>query len=504
ADAQNFTLTAASGAITSATTANIASNVVATKFIVTLSTNTPTAGVADTVTLRATNAGNITDVDYDPTGLTFTFVDSVAANLSTHTSPGSNSPTIPNSATVIAAFASGEASLATFTLVEAESLGTITVSDATLSGTSASVTVKHAAASTFTVTPSSTTPDTNTTLNAIVTAKDTYGNTADGANGATAFTGIVFLTTNATSPVWYNQVANITSGGTKTFSSAVKFQTVENNVTITAENNGATVTGTSATITVSSPSAPTVTAQTPVNGATSQAITVSPTVTFSEAMDATTVNTNTVQIRALTGDAIVNSVVTYNVSTFVATIDPVASLSNSTSYYVWISGAKNSAGTTVTAYTTGADQDFGTVALADGTLAVTGISSVETYAAVAGGWPDGDSATADGWSWTFSVTVPTTETSFAMRFANWTSGSNTIATANNIRFYSAQASANADADNTRLITVAATDSTAITLTSDLDATTAGRQIQVTVQAQVPTGSAAGSYSTSYGITSVAP
>jgi len=251
--------------------------------------------------------------------------------------------------------------------------------------------------------------------------------------------------------------------------------------------------------TVAAGAAPTVTAQTPVNGATSTAITVSPTVTFSEAMDATTVNTNTVQLRALTGDAIVNSVVTYTGTT--ATIDPVDSLSNSTSYYVWVSGAKNAAGTTMTAYTTSADQDFATVALGNGSLAVTSISSIETYAAVAGGWPDGSSSTADGWSWNFYITVPTTETSFAMKFANWTSGSNTIAAASNIRFFSAQASANADSDNARLITVAGTDSTAITLTSDLDAATAGRQIMVTVQAQIPTGSSAGAYSTQYGVTS---
>lgn len=140
----------------------------------------------------------------------------------------------------------------------------------------------------------------------------------------------------------------------------------------------------------------------------------------------------------------------------------------------------------------------------NGSLAVTSINSNETYAAVNGGWPDGDSATADGWSWTFNITVPTTETSFAMKFDNWRSGSNTIMVADNIRFYSAQASANADADNARLITAASTDSEAITLDGDLDAATAGRQIQVTVEAKIPTDSTAGSYSTQYGITSVVP
>ncbi|MDD4412630.1 MAG: fibronectin type III domain-containing protein [Patescibacteria group bacterium] len=140
----------------------------------------------------------------------------------------------------------------------------------------------------------------------------------------------------------------------------------------------------------------------------------------------------------------------------------------------------------------------------NGSLAVTSINSNETYAAVNGGWPDGDSATADGWSWTFNITVPTTETSFAMKFDNWRSGNNTILVADNIRFYSAQASANADVANARLITAASTDSAIITLDGDLDAATAGRQIQVTVEAKIPTGSTAGSYSTQYGITSVVP
>ena len=40
------------------------------------------------------------------------------------------------------------------------------------------------------------------------------------------------------------------------------------------------------------------------------------------------------------------------------------------------------------------------------------------------------------------------------------------------------------------------------LNDDLDANIAGRQIQIIVEAQVPTGSAAGAYSTSYGVKSI--
>ena len=129
--------------------------------------------------------------------------------------------------------------------------------------------IRHGSAASFAVTPSSLTPTTADTLNVVVTALDSFGNTVDGGNGATAFTGIVFLTTDATAPVWYNQVGNITTGGTKTFTSAVKFSTVEDDVTITAENSGATVTGTSATIDVSAgPTTPTVAVTAPTAGAT--------------------------------------------------------------------------------------------------------------------------------------------------------------------------------------------------------------------------------------------
>jgi hypothetical protein len=73
--------------------------------------------------------------------------------------------------------------------------------------------------------------------------------------------------------------------------------------------------------------------------------------------------------------------------------------------------------------------------------------------------------------------------------------------ASNMRFYSAQASGNADSGHAQTITTAGTYSSGITLDSDLDADTAGRQIEVTVEMKVPAGSEGGSYSTSYGVSS---
>ena len=128
------------------------------------------------------------------------------------------------------------------------------------------------------------------------------------------------------------------------------------------------------------------------------------------------------------------------------------------------------------------------------TLAVTGMNAVKTYAAT-------DDTYANGWSWTFLVTVPTTETGFAMKFADFASGANTIAAASNIRYYSAQSSTNNSSVNAVTITGANTYPANITLDSDLDANTAGRQIAVTVEMKVPVGSVGGSYSASYGVKS---
>jgi len=101
------------------------------------------------------------------------------------------------------------------------------------------------------------------------------------------------------------------------------------------------------------------------------------------------------------------------------------------------------------------------------------------------------------------VTVPYNETILKMKFNDWANGSNLIAATDNIRFYSAQSVNASDADHAIIITQASTYSQAMNIipdsSSDLDFTKAGRQIQITIEARVPEGSAGGSYSTSYGI-----
>ena len=242
---------------------------------------------------------------------------------------------------------------------------------------------------------------------------------------------------------------------------------------------------------------PTISSQTPTDNATGTAVTVSPTLTFSEALNAATVNAATIQLRTYASSTPVSATVQYNSDTYVVTIDPVANLDANAQYYIWVSGVKDAANNALTtdySASAKASHEFTTAAAANGTLAVSSITPVRTYATSGGGFDA-------GWSWTFNVTVPTTEASTTMKFANWVSGSNSIAALNNIRFYSAQSS-NAYSTSTAItISGADTYSSVMTINGDLDASTAGKQIQITVEAQVPADQAGGSYSTSYGIQS---
>ncbi|MFA5024430.1 MAG: fibronectin type III domain-containing protein, partial [Patescibacteria group bacterium] len=203
---------------------------------------TETAGTAFSVTATGRDGEENIKTDY-------TDGKAVAWVWDATSSPNSTAPTKPANATET--FSAGAMTKAGFTLTNSSETPVITITADSASGSTAAITVKHGAAASFTVIPSDLMPTTAETIDVAVTAKDASGNTADGANGATAFTGIVFLTTNATAPIWYNQVGNITASGTKTFEASVKFPTAEDDVTITAENSGATVSGTSANINVS-------------------------------------------------------------------------------------------------------------------------------------------------------------------------------------------------------------------------------------------------------------
>jgi hypothetical protein len=146
---------------------------------------------------------------------------------------------------------------------------------------------------------------------------------------------------------------------------------------------------------------------------------------------------------------------------------------------------------TTTSTSTG-DLD-GEVVSGNGVLEVTSITKTKGTAIANGVFED-------GWVYTFNITVPTNEKKLAMKLGDWVdtaNASNTIATANNVRISSAQA----DNSGAKILLTEANTYSApeLTMATDLNTELAGMQVQVIVEVKVPTGSANGSYSTSYGV-----
>ncbi len=236
------------------------SDVVATAFSV-QEVSPMTVGLSSAIALVAIDAEALTDTDYDSTGLIFTIQDSGLNDLSSHVSPNLDSPTIDDNATILTSFAAGVGQV-NFTPVLAEALGTITVSDATLSGTSGSVDVRHQslvgpgeANLVLNVEVSDYDVEVDQEIDMTITVYDSYGNLADDSQGATPYTGQVLISTNATDPSTVPSSYTFDAGdnGVKVFEDDVVFYVDEGGVTITATHNGVIfdATDTSDLITVS-------------------------------------------------------------------------------------------------------------------------------------------------------------------------------------------------------------------------------------------------------------
>ena len=83
---------------------------------------------------------------------------------------------------------------------------------------------------------------------------------------------------------------------------------------------------------------PNVSGTTPANGATGQSVSVAPTATFSEALDASSVTTSTVTLVKQGTTTVLGATVTYNAATFKATLTPTAALTASTTYVARLKG----------------------------------------------------------------------------------------------------------------------------------------------------------------------
>jgi hypothetical protein len=223
-DAQSTTLTATQGSVTGTTGSFTVGVGATTKFA--LSAPTPTAGTAFTETLTATDAQGNTTPGY--TGAkTVTFSGPAS-------SPKGNAPSYPASVTFTAGVGT-----ATITLYDAQST-TLTATQGTITGTSASFTVSPATAISFTL-PTPGTQTAGTAFNASLTALDTYGNTVS------TYTG--------TQTITFSGPANSPNGTAPSYPASVSFTAGVGTASITlVDAQSTTLTATQGGLTGTSPS----------------------------------------------------------------------------------------------------------------------------------------------------------------------------------------------------------------------------------------------------------
>lgn len=169
----------------------------------------------------------------------------------------------------------------------------------------------------------------------------------------------------------------------------------------------------------------------------------------------------------------------------------IAGLMPNTTYHYQIQSS-NSAGTA-----TFSDRTFTTTASSSPVvLSLDGVDAVNGIALP-------DNTYGNGFKWVLHLTVPDTQTSFALKFNDFSSASTTtnIPVAGDLRYFSAQSS-NATNESSAITETNNDYGGALNLTGDTSTSTAGRQVDVTVELKVPTGTQSGVYSALFGARSL--
>lgn len=154
------------------------------------------------------------------------------------------------------------------------------------------------------------------------------------SNSALITASITHNTSNNTATLTPNAALT----GNTTYTVLVKGGTTDPRVKDTAGNALAANYSWSFTTNTPDTTAPTVTSTTPSSDATGVSTNTTATATFSEAIDAATINTNTFELRNQANNTLVSATVTYNPASGTATLTPSSQLATSTTYTVTVKG----------------------------------------------------------------------------------------------------------------------------------------------------------------------
>jgi len=160
--------------------------------------------------------------------------------------------------------------------------------------------------------------------------------------------------------------------------------------------------------------------------------------------------------------------------------------------------ASSSTAATTTATTTESTATTTTTATSTAPLAVSGVDSINSIATA-------DNTFASGWKWILHLTIPDSENAFRMKFNDFmtsATGSSAIPVATNIRIFSPQSSNAMNEGSAMVASASNVYGGWMYLTGDTATSTAGRQIEVTIEMRIPTATAAGTYTTTFGAQSV--
>lgn len=337
----------------------------------------------------------------------------------------------------------------------------------------------------FNVTSSTLNPNSGAPFTLTITAVDHHDNIISAANGVAPYTGVSFISTTATAPYTLPQSYAFVAGneGTRTFTNGVILNAVQDDVVVSVrDSSNAAIVGSLTGIDVS----------TDVDSVMPVISAVSATSTKTTAGITFTSNESGLGKVAYSYGSL-TPIVTDYVSLVAATPKTInlGNLICGTTYSYTIY-AKDASGNEATSVST-----FNTTACDSVVLGVTKNTLVKSRATK-------DSNPVNGWHWILDVTVPTASTTLKMKFSNFTATGATAIDANNIHFYSEQSSVFSSASDMADITTANTWSTdTLSLNDDIDDNaTNGRQIQIKIQAGVPSSASDVPYSATYEIEAV--